>query len=461
MVLIFDFDSTLVQDEGLDELFLHSLDGRADRDERMEAFRAITDRGMDGSLPYEESLRLRMEVLEANRTHVAVTGERLASRLSPSVERHRSFFSSSGHEVHIVAPGAVDGPNRSSIEVHEGQPMMVHRLRSWRWRPHPWLRYALPWRIEQNAARILDDVKPDVVHFQSHIVVGRGLAREAVKRGIRVIGTNHFMPENALQFTPFIGSLREPAIRMAWKAAARTFGLAEAVTTPTRKAADYLERYTELRDVHPISCGLHIEHYTPNMAPRSENVVLFLGRVEAEKHIEELLRAAATLDPALDVKVEIIGDGEQRPALEKLASQLGIAHRVHFAGHAPEDYLKQQLTRASVFAMPSRAELQSIATMEAMASGLPVIGANAMALPHLIHDGENGFLYEPGNVEQFAELLTRVFTMPHDDLLELKRESLRIVEAHDINRTLDTFEALYRGEEVVDPVDDGADAVAP
>lgn len=376
--------------------------------------------------------------------------ERLAAGL---VER--------GHDVHIVAPGAVDGPNNSAIEVHEGQPMMVHRLRSWRWRPHPWLRYALPWRIEQNAARILDEVKPDVVHFQSHIVVGRGLAREAVKRGIRVIGTNHFMPENALQFTPFIGSLREPAIRMAWKAAARTFGLAEAVTTPTRKAADYLERYTELRDVHPISCGLHIEHYTPNMQPRTENVVLFLGRVEAEKHIEELLRAAARLDPALDVKVEIIGDGEQRPALERLASQLGIAHRVHFAGHAPEDYLKQQLTRASVFAMPSRAELQSIATMEAMASGLPVIGANAMALPHLIHDGENGYLYEPGDVDQFAELLTRIFTMPHDELLELKRESLRIVQTHDINRTLDTFEALYRGEEVVDPVDDSRDAVAP
>lgn len=105
MVLIFDFDSTLVQDEGLDELFLHSLDGRADRDERMEAFREITDRGMDGALAYGESLRLRMEVLEANRTHVAVTGERLASRLSPSVERHRSFFSSSGHEVHIVSGG--------------------------------------------------------------------------------------------------------------------------------------------------------------------------------------------------------------------------------------------------------------------------------------------------------------------------------------------------------------------
>lgn len=376
--------------------------------------------------------------------------ERLAAGL---VER--------GHEVHIVAPGAEGGPNVTRTEVHEDQPMTVHRLRSWRWYPHPWLRYALPWRIEQNAARILDTVKPDVVHFQSHIVVGRGLARQAVKRGIRVIGTNHFMPENGLQFTPFVGAFREPAIRAAWKAAGRTFGLAEAVTTPTRKAADYLEKYTDLDEVHPISCGLHIDHYTPNLEARHENVVLFVGRVEAEKHIEELLRAAAKLDPALDVKVEVVGDGEQRPALEKLAAQLGISHRVHFAGHAPESYLKQQLTRASVFAMPSRAELQSIATMEAMASGLPVIGANAMALPHLIHDGENGFLYEPGDVDQFAALLTKVFTMPHDELLELKRESLRIVQGHDINRTLDTFEALYRGEPVIDPVADDIDALAP
>ena len=130
---------------------------------------------------------------------------------------------------------------------------------------------------------------------------------------------------------------------------------------------------------------------------------------------------------------------------------------MHFAGHAPESYLKQQLTRASVFAMPSRAELQSIATMEAMASGLPVIGANAMALPHLIHDGENGYLYEPGNVEQFAALLTKVFTMPHDELLALKRESLSIVADHDITRTLDTFEALYRGEKVSAPVSDEAE----
>jgi glycosyltransferase involved in cell wall biosynthesis len=375
--------------------------------------------------------------------------ERLAAGL---VER--------GHEVHVVAPRPEEGPNVTRIETHEGQPMTVHRLRSWRWRTHPWMRFALPWRIEKNSARLLDEVRPDVVHFQSHINIGRGLAHQAAARGIRIVGTNHFMPDNAIQFTPFIGSAKDAVIRAMWKEAGRTFGLAESVTTPTRKAADYLENYAKLSEVHAISCGLHIDHYEPNLEPRTENVVLFLGRIEAEKHIDELLRAVAIIDPALEVKVEIVGDGEQRQTLERLARDLGIADRVHFAGYAPEEYLKQQLTRASVFAMPSRAELQSIATMEALASGLPVVGANAMALPHLIHDGENGFLYEPGDIEEFAEKLTRVLTMPHDDLLVLKRESLRIVSGHDITRTLETFEALYRGEEVDDPIVDGVGSLA-
>ena len=71
-----------------------------------------------------------------------------------------------------------------------------------------------------------------------------------------------------------------------------------------------------------------------------------------------------------------------------------------------------------------------------------------MALPHLVHDGENGFLFEPGNVDELAEKLTRVLTMPEKELQALKKESLRIVESHDIQRTLDTFESLYRGEPV-------------
>lgn len=364
-----------------------------------------------------------------------------------------------GHEVHIVAPSA-DGWSGTRVETHEGQKMIVHRLFSLRWYPHDWLRFAMPHRINQNSARILDQVKPDVVHFQSHIIVGRGLGIEAAKRGIRIIGTNHFMPENMLEFTLLPKAVQAKAIQMAWRAARRTFGRAEAVTTPTKKAAQFLEKYTGLSGVYAISCGIDADNYTPDFSPRAANRILFVGRVTGEKHIDVLLKAVSLLDPSLDAKLEIVGGGDQLANLQKLAGTLGIGDRVTFTGYVADAELKQAYTRATVFAMPSIAELQSIATMEAMASALPVVAADAMALPHLVHNGENGHLFEPGNAQGLADRLTDVLTAAPEELERMKRASLEIVAAHDINRTISTFEKLYRGEPVALPATEVASAAA-
>ena len=354
-----------------------------------------------------------------------------------------------GHDVHVAAPSYSNKKLGAQVEEHEGQKFTVHRIYSWRWYPHPWLRFSLPWRIRHNSARIIERVKPDVIHFQSHVVIGRGMTIEGCKRGIRIIGTNHFMPENLLEYTLIIPPfLEKRAIGAAWRAANRTFGRAERVTTPTRKAAEYLEAKTSVKNVVAISCGIDAHNYTPDMQPRTDNVIVFLGRVVEEKQIDKLIRAFATLDSSLDARLEIVGGGDQEARLRLLAAQLGVTERVTFAGYVDEAYLRNALTRASVFAMPSIAELQSISTMEAMASGLPIVAADAMALPHLVHDGENGFLFEPGNVAQLADRLTTVLSMPHDEILRFKQESLKIVAAHDIQRTLDTFESLYRGEPV-------------
>ena len=356
-----------------------------------------------------------------------------------------------GHEVHVVAPA----PSRKHgvfIEEHDGASFTVHRLHSWRWYPHDWVRFALPWRSQHNAARVLDSVQPDVVHFQSHIVIGRGLARQAAKRGIRIVATNHFMPENMIEHTLLPKFLHKTAIRLAWKDAAKTFRLAESVTSPTRKAAAFLEEAVCLTGVHAISCGISASKYEPNFAPRTENRILFVGRVTGEKNIDVLLKAVAILDPALDVKVEIVGGGDLLHQLQQVAMGLGIHSRVTFTGYVSEEELHATYTRATLFAMPSIAELQSIATLEAMASGLPVVAADAMALPHLVHDGENGYLFEAGNVDDLAEKLTRVLTASPGVLDVMKRTSLAYTAPHDIESTLATFESLYRGEKVVDPV---------
>lgn len=356
-----------------------------------------------------------------------------------------------GHEVHMFVPSG-DRKHGTWQEIVEGQPVTAHRLYSWRWYPHPWLRFAIPWRIEQNAARVLDEVKPDVVHFQSHIITGRGLSKAAVERGIRLIGTNHFMPENLLEHTKLPKFIHNFAVHQAWMAAQRSFARAEAVTSPTRKAADFLEKNTNIRPVLAISCGIKADNYTPSFEPRTENVIVFVGRITGEKQIDKLVRAFAKLKDDLDAKLILVGHGEEEGHLRTLANQLGVSDRVTITGYIPDEELRQILTRATVFAMPSIAELQSIATMEAMASGLPIVAANAMALPHLVHHKKNGYLFEPGDVDELAHRLDQVLRMAPERLEKMKRESLKIVEAHDINRTLDTFEALYRGEKVHDMI---------
>jgi glycosyltransferase involved in cell wall biosynthesis len=375
-------------------------------------------------------------------------------------ERLAAGLAERGHDVHVMAP-AGNRKHGTWKEVHEGQEITAHRLRSWRWYPHDWLRFALPWRIRRNSAKVIDQVKPDVVHFQSHIITGRGLSIEAQKRGIRIIGTNHFMPENMLEFTLLPAAWQEWAVGLAWKAARRTFGRAEAVTTPTRRAAQFLEKHTGLVGVHAISCGIDAHKYSPSWEPRTENRILFVGRVTGEKQIDVLLRALTLLPKELDAKVEIVGGGDQKKHLEHMAVELGIADRVKFTGYVTDDELREAYHRASVLAMPSIAELQSIVTMEAMASALPVVAANAMALPHLVHDGENGYLFEPSNAEDLAAKLRVVLEASPAEYRALKEGSIRLIAAHDIQRTISTFESLYRGKPVTDPVTDVAPAATP
>ncbi|WP_461962910.1 glycosyltransferase [Curtobacterium sp. 24E2] len=297
-----------------------------------------------------------------------------------------------GHEVHVVAPAS--SRNYGTFdEEHQGVTLVVHRLKSYKWPLHAWLRFVWPWSVKKWTGPILDAVKPDVLHIQSHVVIGRGIVPEANARGIRVIATNHFMPENLLEYTPFGKWTLPIALKIAWSDAAKTYRLADTITTPTNLAADYLRKAIAGQRVLAISCGIDASRYVAREGRPVGNDVVFVGRVAPEKNLDVLVRAVALLPGSLAATLTIVGDGEMIPKLTALAKELGLEDRVRFLGFVSDESKRTALTNGTVFAMPSTAELQSISSLEAMASGLPVVAADSMALPHLI-DG-NGYLFTP------------------------------------------------------------------
>jgi len=139
----------------------------------------------------------------------------------------------------------------------------------------------------------------------------------------------------------------------------------------------------------------------------------------------------------------IVGDGSDADNLKSLVKDLGIKDSVTFAGRVPEEDLAPLHQVGTIFAMPSPMELQSIATLEAMASGKPVVAVDAGALKELCHNEVNGYLCEQDNDEEIAEGIIKILS---DDSLQKKFSvaSLAIARENDLDFTLDQFIAIYQ-----------------
>ena len=135
-----------------------------------------------------------------------------------------------------------------------------------------------------------------------------------------------------------------------------------------------------------------------------------MNRIDREKGIETLIRAVAALPARTGFRCTIVGDGEDRPRLESLASELGLAQCVRFVGAVPDEKLHAYLAGARVFALPSRKEGFGIVYLEAMYYGKPVVAGAHGGAPEVVSDGYNGFLVQYGDVKGLADALQRLLS---------------------------------------------------
>ncbi|OAI17186.1 MULTISPECIES: glycosyltransferase [Methylomonas] len=143
-------------------------------------------------------------------------------------------------------------------------------------------------------------------------------------------------------------------------------------------------------------------------------VVLFIGRLVEKKGVTDLIMACARLPNELHERVElrIIGDGEERQALEMQALRSGISHHVTFLGRIANHELPDHYANADIFVAPSivdssgDTEGQGVILLEAMAAGVPVVSTRTGGIGEVIEHAVNGILVEPNCPEQLAEALT-------------------------------------------------------
>jgi L-malate glycosyltransferase len=130
---------------------------------------------------------------------------------------------------------------------------------------------------------------------------------------------------------------------------------------------------------------------------------VFVGRLHPVKNLRTLLRAIASTE---GVELTVIGDGTERPALERLTHELGLDHRVEFVGASDrvEDYVRA----ADAFVLPSIAEGMSNALAEAMACGLACVASESAAGVSRLFDGGRGLTADPNDAETWAVALTRL-----------------------------------------------------
>ncbi|MFA4891680.1 MAG: glycosyltransferase, partial [Candidatus Gracilibacteria bacterium] len=314
-------------------------------------------------------------------------------------------------------------------------------------------RYCLPFFNKKYIQQILDEFKPDIVHIQGHFPISRNVLKACKKNKIKIVGTNHFMPDNLTHYIPLGNTIRNFAKNLLWKGFAKIFNQLNQITTPTETAANLIRPYIK-KEVKVISNGIDCHRFNPNnksdhirtlyKIPNKQNL-LYVGRLDKEKNINLILKAAANALQEIDFHLTITGNGAERNNLKDLAKRLGINDKVTFTEFVPDKDLPSLYTTGTCFVIACTVELQSLVTMEAMASGLPIIGVNAMALPELVHDNQNGFLFEPDDQKGLSEKIIKILS-DKDLQKRMSEESLKIIQNHHIEKSISAFEEMYRRE---------------
>jgi glycosyltransferase involved in cell wall biosynthesis len=257
------------------------------------------------------------------------------------------------------------------------------------------------WRMSSPLPRLLRRLDPAVAHFQHAL---------PLRCPCRAVVTVHDL---SFERDPGLMSLRDRLVfRTAVPRAARRADRVLAVSERTKR--DLIELYDVPHERIVVTPNGVDPAFTPN-GPREDGApyALVVGTIQARKDPESAIKALALMDDS-SLRLVFAGpDKGGRASAEREARGAGLAGRVEFRGHVPQDELAALYRGAACLVFPSRYEGFGLPVLEAMASGTPVVATTAGALPEVA--GEAAILVEERNAAALAGGIERALA-DHDRL---------------------------------------------
>ncbi len=353
-----------------------------------------------------------------------------------------------GHQVSVIAPS-----REVSNTVTKLEGVTVYGVRSLPIMFYKDFRVSPIFMISGEIKKIIQKINPDVIHVQNHINIGRTVADLGAELNIPLVGTNHFMPENLIHYFHLPKTAERHVMQLAWNDFSKVYGKLDYVTSPTQTAADLLKKVGFKKDVKAVSCGIDLKRFNPKNdgqylkerygLPKGVPILAYIGRLDKDKNVDTIIKSLPKILKVKKVHLVIGGVGVLRNKLESLVSDLNLESHVTFAGFVPDKDLGSYYRMADIFVTTGGAELQCLSALEAAASGLPIVAAGEVAVPELVHDGENGFLFPLNNSSKLADGVIKI--LKSKKLADkMSKESLKIAKTHDIQRSISIFEDIYK-----------------